>query len=81
MYGTCLTLNIFNNIGTRHLNEPKRLFHLFCCNTRRIFELLHVHEPGFNTDKYGTPAKKIVIIAGAKLGLRAIKQLIYIYIY
>ena len=43
----------FNNFGTRCLNEPRRLFHSFCCNTWRIFEPLRVYEPGFNTHEYG----------------------------
>ena len=43
----------FNNFGTQHLNGPRRLFLSFCCTTRRIFEPLHVFEPGFNMDKYG----------------------------
>ena len=55
MYGTILVFTKFNNFGTRRLNGPRRLFHSFCCTTRRIFEPLHVYEPGFNTDKYGIP--------------------------
>ena len=57
MYGTILTFTKFNNFGTQRLNGPRHLFHSFCCTTRRIFEPLHrvhVYEPGFNTDKYGT---------------------------
>ena len=49
-----LTFIKFNNFGTRHLNGPRHLFHLFCCTTQRIFEPLRVYEPSFNTDKYGT---------------------------
>ena len=52
-FGTILRFIKFNNFGTRHLNEPRRLFLSFCCTTRRIFEPLRVFEPGFNTDKYG----------------------------
>ena len=53
MYGTILTFIKFNNFGTWRLNGPMCLFHSFCCTTQYIFELLHVYEPGFNTDKYG----------------------------
>ena len=34
----------FKNYGTQRLNEPRRRFHLFCCNTWRLFE------PSFNID-------------------------------
>ena len=54
MCNTILLFIKFNNGGTWSLNGPRCLFHLFCCNTRHIFELLCVYEPGFNTDKYGT---------------------------
>ena len=51
MYGTILT---FINFGTQHLNSPRQhLFHSFYRTTWRIFERLHVYEPGFDTDKYG----------------------------
>ena len=53
MYGTIFTFIKLNNFDTRRLNDPRRLFHSFCCTTRRIFEPLRVYEPGFNTDKYG----------------------------
>ena len=48
-----LMLIKFNNYGTRGLNEPRCLFHLFCRTTWHIFEPLRVYEPGFNMDKYG----------------------------
>ena len=38
MYGTILTFIKFNNFGTRCLNRPKHLFHLFCYTTQCIFE-------------------------------------------
>ena len=53
MYGTIIVFIKFNNFGTRSLNEPRHLFHSFCCTTQRIFEPLGVYEPGFNMDKYG----------------------------
>ena len=53
MYGIILTFIKFNNFGSRHLNGPRRLFYSFSCNTRYIFEPLHVYEPGFNMNKYG----------------------------
>ena len=53
MHSNILMFIKFNNFGTQHLNEPRCLFHLFCCTTQHIFEPLHVYEPGFNTDKYG----------------------------
>ena len=53
MYNSILTLIKFNNLGTQHLNEPRHLFHSFCCATQCIFEPLRVYEPVFNTDKYG----------------------------
>ena len=52
MHGTILTFIKFNNFGTWHLNKPRGLFHSFCCTNQYIFEPLHVHELGFNTDKY-----------------------------
>ena len=42
-----------NNFGTWCL------FHLFCCTTQRMFEPLHVYEPSFNTDKYGSSYIKV----------------------
>ena len=54
MCGTILIFIKFNNFGTQHLNEPRSLFHSFCCITWHIFELLRVHEPSFNMDKYIT---------------------------
>ena len=59
MYGNILTFIKFNNFGTQGLNGPRHLFHSFCCTTRHIFEPLHVYEPGFNTDKYGSGLKGI----------------------
>ena len=54
MYNSILTLIKFNNLGTQHLNEPRHLFHSFCCASQCIFDLMLVYEPVFNTDKYGT---------------------------
>ena len=53
MYDTILAFIKFNNFGTRHLIQPRNLFHSFCCTSRCIFEPLSVYELGFNTDKYG----------------------------
>ena len=53
-FGTILMFSKFNNFDTRRLSESRRLFLSFCCTIRRVFEPLHVFEPGFNTDKYGT---------------------------
>ena len=52
MYGTILAFIKFNNDGTWRLNEPRRLFHSFCCTTQLIFEPLRVYKPSFSTDKY-----------------------------
>ena len=58
MYGTILAFIKFNNFETRRLNEPRHLFHSFCCTTGCIFDPLHVYESGFNTDKYGSGIMK-----------------------
>ena len=42
------------NCGIQHLNKRKHLFHLFCCNTRCVFEPWRVYEPGYNAGKYST---------------------------
>ena len=54
MYGTILTFIKLNNFDTRCLNGSRHLFPSFCYATWHIFEPLHVYEPGFNKDKYGT---------------------------
>ena len=58
MYGTIIAFIKLNNFGTRHLNEPRHLFHSFCCTTQCIFEPLQVYEPGFNMDKYDKSIRK-----------------------
>ena len=53
-FGTILRFIKVNNFDTRHLNRSRHLFLSFYCATWRIYEPLHVFEPGFNTNKYGT---------------------------
>ena len=54
MYDTILTFIKFNNFGTWCVNEPKHLFHSFCCTIWCIFDCQCVNEPRFNMDKYST---------------------------
>ena len=58
MYGTILMFIKFNNFGSQYLNGPRHLLHSFCWTKRCIFEPLHVYDPSFNTDQYGTYSRQ-----------------------
>ena len=40
------------NLGTQRFDEPRHLFHSFCCTIRCIFEPMCAYELRFNMDKY-----------------------------
>ena len=63
IHNTVLPLIKFNNCVSRCLNGPRHLLYSATILSE-YFELLHVYEPGFNTDQYGSSLSCFMISEG-----------------